>query len=115
MKIAIDFGDNDFYNTFYGVLEMLQCAIKWNKKLETASKKELAKIINNLSYGAYLTYQDAINYHEEDAMEEEFSKKYLGISEYVIMLGNEVDEYLATDPDDNSSMFILYEDKIITR
>lgn len=107
MKIAIKFGDNDFYNTFKGVLETLNGAYKWTDRLPV-KKAELCKMINEISYGCYLLYQNQFSYNDEKQGEVcERTKRYLQITPEKILIDKEVDEYLATVEWDNSETFIL--------
>jgi hypothetical protein len=100
MKIAIRFGDNDFYNTFKPLMENLYLAYQYNKTLPT-NKESLLHTINNLSYGFYLSFQQG---HESES-----TKDYLIIDEKKLLLNEEVDLYLKECEEfgDNSSTFIL--------
>ena len=107
MKIAIKFGDNDFYNCFSGVLKTILEAHKWTESLPK-DKTLLCKIINEISYGCYLLYQNQFKYNEEKSGELcERTKQYLQITPERILLDKEVDEYLAEVDWDNSETFIL--------
>ena len=107
MKIAIKFGDNDFYNCFSGVLKTILEAYKWTESLPK-DKTHLCKIINEISYGCYLLYQNQFDYNDEASGELcERTKKYLQITPERILLNEEVDEYLAKVDWDNSETFIL--------
>ena len=80
MKIAILFGDNDFYNCFCGVLEAFRDAYKKNRNI-SQDKEQLCKIINEMSYGMYLLYQNPFQYNEEVSSEgSDRTKKYLQIT-----------------------------------
>lgn len=110
MKIAIKFGDNDFYNCFYGVLETIKNARKWNEKV-TEDKELLCKIINEISYGTYLLYQNSFEYNEEKSGELcERTRKYLQITPDQILLNEEVTEYLKESDWDNSETYIFNSD-----
>lgn len=100
MKIAIKFGDNDFIKTFDPIMDTLFTAYQWREQLPT-NKKELLKIINNISFGFYLLFQS------REYMEAE--KQYLQLDESKLLLNEEVDEYLSSLESgyDNSSTFIL--------
>lgn len=107
MKIAIKFGDNDFYNCFTGVLTTLLAAYKWNESLPT-DKEKLCKIINEISYGCYLAFQNQFNYNEEKTGQLcQRTKEYLQIKPTQILLNEEVDAYLKSDAFMNSETFIL--------
>lgn len=110
MKIAIKFGDNDFYNCFYGVLETIKNAREWNKKV-TEDKELLCKIINEISYGTYLLYQNSFEYDKEKSGELcERTKKYLQITPAQILLNEEVTEYLKENNWGNSETYIFNSD-----
>jgi len=101
MKIAIKFGDNDFYNTFYGVLETIKNAKKWNSSL-TEDKEELCKIINEISYGIYLAYQNPFP--------NENIKEYLKIKPKQLLINEEVTKYLTETEWDNSDTYVFDSD-----
>jgi hypothetical protein len=107
MKIAIKFGDNDFYNCFTGVLKTLLEAYKWNDKLPV-KKDELCIIINEISYGCYLAFQNQFSYNEEKTGEIcQRTKDYLKIKPEQILINEEVVAYLKSDAFMNSETFIL--------
>jgi hypothetical protein len=107
MKIAIKFGDNDFYNSFTGVLKTLLEAYKWQDKLPE-DKEKLCKIINEISYGCYLLFQNQFSYNEEKSGELCLrTKEYLQIKSSQILINKEVNEYLTSDAFFNSETFIL--------
>lgn len=110
MKIAIKFGDNDFYNCFYGVLETIKNAKKWNDRV-TENKEELCKIINEISYGLYLLYQNSFEYNEEKSGELcNRTKVYLQITPDQILINEEVVKYLEEVEWDNSQTFVFDSD-----
>ena len=114
MKIAIKFGDNDFYNCFYGILETIKNAECWNNNI-TRDKEKLCKIINQISYGIYLLYQNSFEYNEEkDGNLCERTKNYLQITSDKILIDEEVDTYLKEINWDNSETFILINNEITT-
>jgi hypothetical protein len=107
MKIAIKFGDNDFYNCFTGVLKTLLEAYKWNDRLPI-KKAELCKAINEISYGCYLLFQNQFSYNEEKSGELcQRTKDYLQIKPSQILINEEVDAYIKSDAFMNSETFIL--------
>jgi hypothetical protein len=55
MKIAIQFGDNDFGSCFLGVLKTLLNAYRYTETLPT-DKEILCNIINELSTPCYLLF-----------------------------------------------------------
>ena len=110
MKIAIKFGDNDFYNCFYGVLETIKNARKWNDKV-TEDKEQLCKIINEISYGLYLLYQNSFEYNNEKSGElDNHTKQYLQITPDQILINEEVVEYLQEVEWDNSDTYVFDSD-----
>lgn len=99
MKIAIKFGDNDFYYAFTGVLHILKNTLEADKRtssISELSKEKLAIIINEISYGAYLLYQNLFEYNEEkEGKVCKRCKEYLQITADQILIGNEVDKFYA--------------------
>lgn len=110
MKIAIRFGDNDFYSTWNNVMETLQVAYDTYGELPS-TKEKLLLMINNVSYGFYLLFQNQFKYHEEAELKVSSTKEYLIMTENELLLNEEVDEYLESlipfGGIDNSSTFIL--------
>lgn len=113
MKIAILFGDNDFYNCFYGVLEAIKNASFWSndcvKKIE--NKEYLCLVINQISYGIYLLYQEHQSKEEKSGQLDEHIKDWLQITPEMILFGNEVEKYIKGNPWDNAETFVLYTDE----
>lgn len=110
MEIAIKFGDNDFYNCFYGVLETIKNARKWNDKV-TEDKEQLCKIINEISYGLYLLYQNSFEYNNEKSGElDNHTKQYLQITPDQILINEEVVKYLQEVEWDNSETYVFDSD-----
>lgn len=100
MKIAIKFHDSDFTNTFLGVLEVIK---KSNLPL---NKEQLCEIINEISYGVYLVYQEGFEYEDRYHI-----KNYLRIETKNILLHGEVDDYLReTEEIDIPDVFCIYDD-----
>ena len=62
IKIAIIFGDNDFRNTFHGVLNFLYDAFKHTGSLPT-DKRKLQFLINSISSICYVTHQNQWKYN----------------------------------------------------
>lgn len=112
-KIAIRFGDNDFYNCFEGVLQTLDNAFKYHGKLPT-DKKLLCVIINQLIYGHYLLFQNQFEYNEEkDGVISKRTKQYLQITPEKILINEEVDNFIrGIDWDnhgwDNHETFVMH-------
>lgn len=115
MKIAIKFGDNDFYNCFYGILETIKNAAKWNNKI-TQNKEQLCKIINEISYGLYLLYQNSFKYNEEKSGNIcKKTKEYLQITPDQILINEEVTKYLLEFDGSNAKLFKQEEKDIATK
>ena len=114
MKIAIKFHDNDFINTFYGVLHHLLAAYKHNDSLPT-NKEHLCAIINKLSPICYVTHQNLYSYNGLENCNgnldenEHYNKmvKYLQMTADRILVNEEVDQYLKEFAWNNSEIFIL--------
>ena len=107
MKIAIKFGDNDFYNCFTGVLKTVLEAYKWQGGM-VLDKARFCMIINEISYGCYLLFQNQFSYNEEKTGNIcQRTKDYLKIKPEQILINEEVDAYLASDAFMNSETFIL--------
>lgn len=117
IKIAIQFGDNDFGNTFYAVLKVLYSSFKHTGHLPE-DKEKLCFLINSLSPILYITHQNQWEYNglekatgQNTDKNEEFlhTKDYLQIKPEAILLNKEVDDYIASLPDgwDNGETFIL--------
>jgi len=108
MKIAIRFHDNDFDNTFRGILQLLLNAYRHYGRLPE-DKEELAIIINEISVGIYLSFQNQFEDTRNRTIKEEmeYMREYLKITSDRIMVDEEVDEYLAKTEWNNSETFIL--------
>jgi len=110
MKIAIKFGDNDFHSTFNPIMDTLYAAFLYHGGLPE-NKKKLLIMINSISYGFYLLFQNQFEYNGEISGEVSSTKDYLILTEKKLLLNEEVDEYLKSlEPyggGDNSSTFIL--------
>lgn len=119
-KIAIKFGDNDFYNTLRPLLEIIKISQTWKhyrNEIEL-DKTRLCWIINNLSPIIYIMFQNFWEYNGLDKIEikdtsksSEFKRiqKYLQITEDQLLINNEVDEYIQSLKDgwDNQETHIL--------
>ena len=105
MKIAIKFGDNDFYNTFEGVLQTLNAAFKWYGKLPK-DKGKLCVVINNISYGCYLLFQNQFDYNEEmSGLECNRTKLYVQIKESMLFVDDELKDIDWSNT--NGDIFVL--------
>lgn len=112
-KIAIKFGDNDFINTFTGVLNVLFLSFKYHGSLPE-DKKKLCFLINSLAPTMYMIHQlHDVNQAIDSAMNDESLKK---TSTYItskvtpdrILVNKEVDEYVKSENVCfNSEVFIL--------
>jgi len=107
-KLAIRFGDNDFGNCFRGLLKTLSNAYKYNNRAIITDKQKLCLIINELSYGHYLLFQNQFEYNEEAAgILNQHTKDYLQITPEKLMINEEVDKFLSENDWDNSETFII--------
>lgn len=109
MKLAIKFGDNDFTSTFEGVLKAFNEAYIHNegshKELDYTNKKNIAYIINNMSYAFFLMRQHKIPHFPITAQN---TINYLQITEEQIYVDDEVDTLLyKTGNNRNYEIFIL--------
>lgn len=98
MKIAINFGDNDFGNCFLGVLRTLNNAYNYTGYLPT-DKDKLVKIINDLSPICYVLFQN-------DILSDK-TKNYIQIKNTDLLIDDEVDEYAKLTHAHNSDTFVL--------
>jgi hypothetical protein len=113
MKIAIRFGDNDFYNTFFGVLNTIGESIEWTKgchdemKIEStdAFKKYLVGIINELSYPCFLLFQRG----DDNIGSRTHYRDYLKIDIGNLYINEEVDKFLKDNPDGNNEQMFIYD------
>lgn len=111
-KIAICFGDNDFYCTFIGLLRTLEARFDESAEYsrDIKDKETLYKVINELTYPMYLLYQNPFSYNEEGkGLVCERTKSYLTIDPSQLLIDDEVDAYLSTLEDDwdNGETFIF--------
>lgn len=110
MKIAIKTSDNDFYNCFFGVLTSMLNAYNHTNTLPS-EKTQLTRIVNEISYGMYLLFQNQFKHNKEakEGLEEiPTTKKYLIISEDQILINDEVDDHVASvNGWNNGETFVL--------
>lgn len=112
-KLAIKFGDNDFYFTFMPLLDILSES-PWFDSNFDVPKECWAEIINRLSAATHVLFQsrpDMVSYGYS-ALEEELKtalevRDYVKISPEQILIGEEVDEYLANVEWDNGETFVV--------
>ena len=107
MKIAIKFKDNDFHNTFFGVLKTLLNSYQHNDDLPT-DKIILCDIINDLSPICYNLFQS--KKITEISTEH---NHYLQITPDNIFINEEVDEYAKLTDYHNHNTFVLDTDLYI--
>jgi hypothetical protein len=105
MKLAIIFHDNDFMNTFRGImktfLEYYRFEQEWN-----FTKEQIFDIINSTIYSHYLLYQNTRN----DSIEElKHTKHYLETLLKIedILINKEVDKYIKNTTWNSSETIIL--------
>lgn len=109
IKIAIRFGDNDFYYTWVSVLRVILDSWRYGHTEVPMDKDKLIIIINELSLGCYLVNQNQFRYTNSDTMEGhiEHIREYLKIGEKKLLVGGEVDKYLEKVDWDNGETYIL--------
>lgn len=118
-KIAIKFGDNDFGNTFFGVLQMLFDSFKYSGKLPT-DKEKLCFLINELSPIAYITHQNMWEYNgleQATGLNTDINKEFLHTKNYLqkitperILINEEVDTLIKEGDEKhffNGEIFVL--------
>lgn len=102
MKILINFNDNDYGNTFYGVMEVLLSSYIHNSKISN-NKDYLVNIINEISYPCYLLFQN-----DSEFLSDKYSlQDYLKINKEEIFIDEEVDLYIKKNDYGNSENIIL--------
>lgn len=107
MKIAIVFGDNDYYNTHINLMKLLNDAIQWTGELPT-DKDKLCFLLNELSAGMYMLFQHTSKHKSENFNEAySHSSEYLSLKPSDILFDKEVDEYCNRVGDGNASTYIL--------
>jgi len=92
MRIGINFGDNDFYNTFMPFMKIIVDAINYNDSFE-ATKENIVDIFNSMSLSLYKLFQSRYDRIESN---DEHYDKYLKIKTSDIYLDEEIDEKLKT-------------------
>lgn len=94
MKIAIKFGDNDFWSTFHGVLNVINEAYIYklgsHDEIDVTDKERLCKMINELSFGCYITRQNGNRGYDEN----EHTREYLKITTEKIYVNEEVTQLI---------------------
>jgi methenyltetrahydromethanopterin cyclohydrolase len=99
--LGIYFGDNDYGNTFYGVITMLLAAYKHNPESPVFEDDEsLSEVVNALIIPCYRLYQEK---YQHDNHEEIF--EYLQRSESHIYRDDNVAVFCQTH--DTDSQFIV--------
>jgi hypothetical protein len=111
MKIAITIRDNDFWSTYTSVLKIINQAYKWrldsNEELDVTDRESLITMIDELSYGCYLSFQ-----HGKPS---ESTRKYLKLRDNTsklqqLYINEEVDEMIKNGGPNgwfNGDVFIL--------
>lgn len=106
MKIALVFGDNDFWKTQYNLMKTLNDAFQWNE-LPDLNKEEICFIINELSMGFYLLFQcrDISEVIQNSEKQKDY-KDYLFIKPSDVLIDDEVDEYIKENCGNSSTNII---------
>lgn len=110
MKIAIDIGDNDFYNTFSHLMNTLLLSAKYSPEEFPRDKDNILFLINKLIVGHYFAFQNYFRYtHNQESLEQHdiHMTKYLSIDIKYLYLNEEVDKALEEGKFNNSSAHIL--------
>lgn len=107
MKLMICFHDNDFGNTFRGVLVTLVSALVWDKRIELFTKEQWLSVINEISFGSYILWQNGFRYKNSEDHYEHI-REYLKISEKDLLMNEEVDSFMAENGEwQNGESFVL--------
>jgi hypothetical protein len=100
--LGIYFGDNDYGNTFYGVITILLAAYKHNpKSLVFEDNESLSEVVNSLIIPCYKLYQGK---YENAAYEKIF--EYLQRSESHIYRNEDVSVFCQTHEADSQFIFV---------
>lgn len=103
-KIGILFHDNDFSNTFIGVLTTIGESMTWvceDKESRYDDKKFVIDMINRIAFAHYLMYQST------SIAKERFLTDYLKLDESQVIINEEVDEWKKEDHFLNGEAFFL--------
>lgn len=103
--IGIRFADNDFQYTFEGVMNTLLDAIKNGHTKLPLEKDKLVKIINELSFGCYLSHQNQFRYGTDE--DREHTNNDIKINEDQVFVGHEVTDYVKGCNGWDNSEFIM--------
>lgn len=95
MKIAINFGDNDFHRTFFGVLSVF---LHMHRQGIHIKKETALNVVNEISFGVHMATGDAYD---------DNTREYLKITADEIFIGEEVDAFLASGYCFDYGCFIL--------
>lgn len=111
MKIAITIRDNDFWSTFTAVLSIINESYKHRSgchdELDVTNKEALMEIIDELSYGCYLVYQ---NGSPSESTREYLKLKLRKMSFPALYVNEEVDKLIKEGGPNgwfNGDVFIL--------
>lgn len=108
-KIGIKFSDNDFYYTFTAFLRFLLPDETYTHHMAQTikyTKKQVADLFNVMALGIYLVKQNAWRYGDANSFLH--TQEYLKIKESDVMLDDEVDKFIADNPNGcNSEAFFV--------
>ena len=93
-RIGINFGDNDFFNTFRPLMGTFLKAYEYDPEgVEQLTKEQVVYILNELFFGFYMLFQNKFQYNiaEEEKLH---TKEYLKLTEKDILFDVEVDDKL---------------------
>lgn len=127
MNIVIKFHDNDFGSTFINLLYFLREAVeerlerhndrlRLEDQLEQMPKEDILELINSLSYGFYLVYQnyDWQNLHPKDPSRHRLKPEYLKISKDKLLIGQAAVDYAKRTTWDNRESYCLIDNQIFS-
>lgn len=113
LKLGIRFANNDYYLTMRGILMTLFIASEMgtlNAREFLKNKQHVQLIINQLSYGCYLAFQNPF-IHGEEARNNSYApdrSSYLDIPPEDIFIGDEVPELLnSADFEYDGEFFVI--------
>ena len=99
--IAINFMDNDYGNTFMPIMKFLH-GLDF-----VPNKTQLINIINEISFGFYLAYQDTYEYKRNEHLDIS-TRSYLQLDEKNIYLGDEVKDWIIKNNFNHSCWYIYH-------
>jgi len=106
MRLAINFPDNDFVNTFVLLMRLIKEAYVQDETFNF-TKAQIVEIVNGLLPGIYRLFQNRF------IRRSNFSPHaYLRIEEKDVYLEEEIDDYMKSECVDNGTFYVLDTDLI---